>query len=316
MKHQPTVPTPPDAWLLLGEYRYKDGEQAGQIVGKPISFGAFASPDDPELQACAKKHRGDWGTFRIAQDHPSLEILHYDLVIRSAPCLTARDIWFKRHEFVLEPHLRDPRIAQVFTFAQGALTDPLTSHKSSAGGPFAFPRGKPWPVCGFCSSRLAFLGALDFRQHDTVPVPHGSLVLHICNECGVTPDRETWSITWLTEHDDIDIRGDRDQELQVGTRWHATDWPTLAFRAEELTDNGPFLQEDSIFLNFTCFADKVGGHNFWIQGDRTPVDSNGQPMTYIGQMIGSRDIEIGDMGIAYLFFSPITGETVMEVQYF
>src|SRR5205085_7546533 len=114
------------------------------------------------------------------------------------------------YESIFDPHLREPRIAQVFTYSPGQLLDPLTTHKSSAAGPFVFPQGAAWPVCGFCQARMAFLGVLDFREYRAVPVPRGSLALHVCNECGACADRETWSLTWIKEDQPIEIRGDGD----------------------------------------------------------------------------------------------------------
>jgi hypothetical protein len=81
-------------------------------------------------------------------------------------------------------------------------------------------------------------------------------------------------------------------------------------------DAGPFLAERGIFFNFACFADKVGGHVYWIQHEETALDSTGEPMTCIGEFVSSPDIEIGDTGIAYIFYSPKTGETRMSPHYF
>jgi hypothetical protein len=145
-------------------------------------------------------------------------------------------------------------------------------------------------------------------------------VLHVCNECGVCSNPEAWSVTWIKEGELVEIVGDRKKKVLVGTRWHATEYPRPGNYPKELTDSGLFLDEHSIYFNFSCFADKIGGHVFRIQGhyvdDAPPTDSRGQPMVYIGQFIDSPDVEIGDCGIAYLYYSPATGETVMYPEWF
>ena len=312
MKHARTIPRPPDAWLVVQSY----GVHLHKVIG------AFPSRDDPQLLALAHQRSRELpdASIEIHCDQPSLAVSHYGLVIWNPAWLRARDTWFERYESILEPHLREPRLAQVFTFSTGRLTDPLTTHKSSADGPFAFPRGADWPRCGFCEQRLAFLGTLDFRVYTALALPGSTLVLHICKECGACSNPETWSLTWLKEGAPIEIMGDSEKEVLVGTRWFATEYPLPATYAKDLVSTGTFLDEDSIYFNFSCFADKIGGHAFRIQGhyinDATPTDRQGNSMVYIGQFIGSADVEIGDTGIAYLYYSPGTGETVMEPEYF
>jgi hypothetical protein len=80
--------------------------------------------------------------------------------------------------------------------------------------------------------------------------------------------------------------------------------------AEEITKERPFVLENGIFYNFSTFADKVGGHPCWVQGDWTPVDTTGKAMIFIGQLTSiSKDYAV------YLFFSGMTKETEMVVQY-
>jgi hypothetical protein len=310
MKHKPTVPTPPEAWLVVRQ---------GMVIG------AFPSRNDPALSALVKEEKSAGRRVSVLLDHPSLNVNHYGISIENSSWLTARDNWFERYQNVLEPHLRDPRIAQVYTLAPGRLTDPLATHKSSSQGPFPLPRGTDWPTCGFCDCPMGFLGVLDFRDYSAVPVPRGSLVLHVCTECcgSVVADREAWSLTWIKEGDEIEIMGDVNNEVLVGTRWEATEYAFPGcYKAGDLATTGPFLHEHSIYFSFSCLADKVGGHVFWIQSEDRLFDENsfvskdGESMTYIGQFVGSPDIEIGDGGIAYLLYSPRTGNTIMYPQGF
>jgi hypothetical protein len=167
---------------------------------------------------------------------------------------------------------------------------------------------------------LAFLGALDFREYTGLALPGSSLVLHACSECGVCADPEIWNLTWIKAAEPVEILGNRGKDMLVGKRWLATEYPTPAYSADNLASPGPFLDESGVFFNFSCFADKIGGHCFRIQGHydnyAPPSDSRDQPMTYIGQFVGTSDVEIGDTGIAYIFYSPGTGETIMYPEWF
>jgi len=282
----------------------------------PFVVGAFPSRDDPELLARLEEPKGFLARVSVVLDDPSLKVCHYGMIIHNPSWLTARDHWFERYWSILETHLRDPRTAEVFTLESGRLTDPFVTHKSSPTGPFPFPRGMSWPTCGLCNARLAFLGVLDCRRVTIAPLPRGSIVLHVCNECGVPGDREAWSVNWIKEGDEIEILGDLERQTLVGKSWHATEYLKPATYAKDLASDGLFPAEHGIYFNFSCFADKVGGHLWWIQGDETPTDSGGRPMTYVGQFVGTDQIEIGDTGLAYLFYSPHTGETVMVTQCF
>jgi hypothetical protein len=319
MTHRPTTPAPPAAWVVIQDYHFSNARSGLSTTRKVIA--AFPRPDDRDLQDLVEKEKANSpGAIAVEPDHPGLAVTHYGIRIQSPCWLTCRDIWFQRHASILEPHLRDPQVARVLTFSPGEVHDPLISHKSSATGPFAFPRGAAWPMCRLCHSRMAFLGALDFRDFRAVPVPRGALVLHACQNCGVVADPEAWTLTWIKEGEPVQILGDGRQQVLVGTPWSATEYPRPADYPKGLTDCGYFLDEDSIYLNFSCFADKIGGHVFRIQGhyvdDAPPTDSRGHPMIYIGQFIGSPDVEIGDGGIAYLYYSPTTEETVMYPEWF
>jgi hypothetical protein len=257
-----------------------------------------------------------------------LAVSYNGILIENPADLTARDNWFKRYERVLEGHLRDGRTAHVYTLAPGRLSDPLVTHKASSQGPFPFPKGAVWPTCTVCNSRLGFLGVLDFRGYSALPLRPGSLVVHACLECGIPSDRGTWSVQWIREGDEIEILGNRDKQVLVGTRWHAMDYPLprlgpkpVAPYPEDIVTSGPFLQETGIYANFACYAHKVGGRVFWLQHEDRLIDENsfvsdeGEPMTYIGQLIRSRELNaLTGLGIAYILYSPTSGETIMYPQ--
>src|SRR5437870_5146572 len=108
MRHKNTIPTPPVAWLVVTDY--------GAVIG------VFPCRDDPDLLALVKEETASGRPVSIMLDNPSLKVIYYGIDIYNPSCLTARDNWFHRYQSVLENHLRDPRIAQVFTFSPGKLT--------------------------------------------------------------------------------------------------------------------------------------------------------------------------------------------------
>ena len=117
----------------------------------------------------------------------------------------------------------------------------------------------------------------------------------------------------------LELKGgtnDHEDSIEVGIPYETIEFPTPAFYAKDLSDNPDFLKEWGIYQNFACPLNKVGGQIFWIQEDDTPRDSNNEPMRFIGQFIGSRDIELGDSGMVYIFFSDETRETKAVLQYY
>jgi hypothetical protein len=192
--------------------------------------------------------------------------------------------------------------------------------RGTPGGPFPWPKSVPQPVCGNCQEPLLFMGLLDFRTFSDVSnlrLPGQALALHGCptSRCGVL-DPENCAITWFRDGIELEIVGDQSRAVEVGTAWHSVDFPTVTYWAHELTDDRHFSMEGSVYQNFTCSAPKIGGHVMWIQDAVIPVDSKGQPMTFIGQFFGTADVEIGDGGIAYIFFSEATAQTEVVVQFY
>jgi hypothetical protein len=189
--------------------------------------------------------------------------------------------------------------------------------RSTAKGPFPWPRGVDAPRCDGCGEERSFLGSLDFRDYpkfgDARGVPAGALVVHVCSECFDATS------CWLLPEDDLELRGTGSEDrIEAGVMAETIDFPTPAYavRAQELSRDPGFAQEGSIYLTFSLFANKIGGHIFWIQGDQTPRDANGTPMRFIGQLLGTDDMELWDSGIIYVFFSEATRQTSLAFQSF
>lgn len=304
-----TIPTPPPAWLAV--YCYSDGERrVGEILESPCDEKLLSHLS--HLAQLAKDHASGYPSLLIIRDDPSLDVLHSGITIQNPACLTARDNWFVRYGRVVEPYLRDAKRADVFTFAPGELADPFSTFKSSANGPFPIRKGASPPICELCQAQQAFIGVLDFRNGGKGGIPHGSLVFHGCSACGVMSSH---SFYWLEESDAVELCCiEPASQVLVGTRWKVVDYLTPCTYPEEITSDSAFLREREIFQNFSVIGDKVGGHLFWIQGENIPIDSTGRPMTFIGQFTGSRDVAIGDAGLAYIFYSFYTGETEFVFQ--
>jgi hypothetical protein len=302
-----TTPQPPDAWLAI----YKSAYGADRVRA------ILMSPTDSQitnLQEEARKLGPDIAILEIVRDSPSLKVVHSGISIYNSACLTARDNWFNRYPTILAPHIESPRRTRVFTFSPGEASDPLQTQKSSKQGPFPLGKGKAWPMCILCGTQMGFLGLLDFRNSTLVSAPNGSLVFHACEQCGI---EESHSAAWVLATDGFEIVGrQKTSAVLIGSAWETTDFLTPFIYPEEISNDTLFVQERGIYQNFVCFGDKIGGHIYWIQGDCTPKDSHGRPMRFIGQFTESNDVEIGDHGLAYIFYSAETNETEIVIQGF
>jgi hypothetical protein len=160
---------------------------------------------------------------------------------------------------------------------------------------------------------MVMVGELDFRSYAEVAVPRGSLVLHGCPACCLCADEETWSVHWLVEGESLEIHGDATAQVLLGTRWYVTEYPTPEFE-EFPPETGSLAAEGTIYFNFVCGTDKVGGHLFWIQGATEEMDPG---LVYIGQMTGEDASLIKwDSPIVYLFYAPETQRTIAWLQSF
>jgi hypothetical protein len=308
MPHRLTTPATPEAWLLLLRCQQEW-----------LVYGVYDAPDHPELLQSRADALKDGCELRIECDDPALVVVHHGLSTHTPSWLRARDNWFLRYSSQLEPYLVDPRTAQAFTFETGKMSDPLSSFKPKRGGPCPLPRGTPWPACRFCSTPMVTVGVLDFREFTEVRVPKGSLVVHGCPACGFLGNEETWAVHWLIEGEPLDIHGDATADVDVGTRWWITDYPTppglaLEELEESLRNPGSFLKEQSLYFNFTTSFDKVGGHVFWIQDDDELADTS---CVFIGELTGDDEsLRSWDSPVVYLMYSPTTGKTIASVQSF
>lgn len=266
----------------------------------------------------------------VVKDAPSARVHYcaglYCAGLRDAGSviLAARQNWFLRYKHILDPHLANPLPTLVQFYERGRVEDLLCTMRSTRVGPFAFPEHTDWPRCGHCGELMVFIGTMDYRGYSRiggpVHIPEGSLVLHGCDRCGIPcADDEFTSLTWLTSEMPLGLRvgADRNEDaIEVGRAYETIEFPTPALSTEEMSDDADFSKEWGIYQNFTCPLNKVGGHLRWIQSDKTPRDGKGNPMQFIGQFLGSRDVELVDGGIVYVFFSDETRETRAILQYY
>lgn len=287
-------------------------------------------------------------TIEIVRDDPTLRVRYCSGLYTngwlevSAAVLAARRNWFLRYRDILDRKLADPLPTLVQLYERRPMEDIFGTMRSTRNGPFPFPSNADWPRCGECGESMAFIGVLDFRAYCSVGkvgnVPAGALVLHGCDRCTIpcTDDAAT-SLTWITAEMRVEVRRGpdvADDAIEVGRAFKTIEFPTPALGAEELsirphvpndprqatrammTGSAVEWGERDFDQTFTCPLTKVGGHLNWIQNDETPNDRSGRPMQFIGQFIGSRDVDLGDSGIAYIFFSDETRETNVRVQFY
>lgn len=266
----------------------------------------------------------------VIQDDPALRVhysggLYCTGYLGAGPVhLAARRNWFLRYKHILDPHLTNPLPTLVQFYERRPLEDLLCTMRSTKVGPFPFSEHADWPQCAHCGEPMAFIGSMDFRGYGRlggpVHLPEGSLVLHGCDRCTIPcTDAGSTSLTWITSEMPLGLRAGTDHTehaIEVGLGYETVEFSTPVFYAKDLSDDADFSKEWGIYQNFACPLDKVGGHVHWIQNDDTPSDGNGNPMQFIGQFVGSPDIELGDGGIVYVFFSGETRETKAVLQYY
>jgi hypothetical protein len=264
----------------------------------------------------------------VVKDDPSFRVhycggLYCVGYLQAGPVhLAARRNWFLRYKHILDPHLANPLPTLVQFYERRPLEDLLCTMRSTRAGPFPFSEQVDWPRCGHCGEPMAFIGTMDFRGYrrvgGLVHMPEGSLVLHGCDRCTIPcRDDESTSLTWITSEMPLGLRAGTDQNedaIEVGRAYETIEFSTPAMYAEDLSDDADFSKEWGIHQNFACPLNKVGGHLRRIQSDDTPRDGNGNPMQFVGQFLGSRDVELGDSGTVYVFFSDETRETKAVLQ--
>lgn len=308
MPHVRTLPPPPDAWLVVRECLHVKNTATHSRF---TVFGVFDAPDSPAALACAAEYQDDEHRTIIVPDAPDLPFPRDGFWCDSPAGIRSRDIWFERHAASLEPYLVDPRTAQVFTYACGKLTDPLCTFRpiKGIGCPCPLPAGVPWPTCRFCNTDMVTVGGLDFREFRDVAVPSGSVVVHGCPACGFCGNEETWSVHWLRVGEPLTIHGDMNADVELGTRWLVTEYPTPL---DDELRTGPLAGERAIYRNFNCPAPKVGGHAGWIQGDETLENDL---FVFIGQLTGEDEsLHLWDSPMVYLLYAPQTGKTIASLQ--
>jgi hypothetical protein len=235
--------------------------------------------------------------------------------------LTARRNWFQRYRTILEPHFRDPVPAIIHFYKRRLPDDLLCTMRSTESGPFPFLKGGDWPRCGHCQERMAFIGVLDFRNYNRVgkvQVPRGALVLHGCDQCTIPcTDDKSCSLTWITPEQKIELWGrEKKSTIEVGIPWETIEFPTPSYPDFDPAQDADFAKEHAPWDNFACPLNKIGGHIRWIQDPYEPLDRDGNGMHYIGQFTETKDVELADSGIVYIFYSEQTQETKAVLQYY
>ena len=254
------------------------------------------------------------------KDSPDLPVLgNYQLASEPSKLgLKAREIWFQRYREVLAPALPDARTAIVFLLNEGKPKSPFRTWMAR------LPENATvsLPTCPVGDVRCDVVAHLNFTHHDLpFRLPGLSLLLFTNSEESLTA--EAWHWTWLDRSDRVrleEILSVTDRCLS-GPAVRVTEYDSDAVDEQLLDLSAPGAERyqnswEKGYFMFASGATKVGGGVFYIQGDPGVFDSEGNRMVFIGQVASTEFCEMGDSGIAYIHYSPVTQEIQIVVSYF
>lgn len=291
----------PENWLGV----YHDPQANGLRVACIIS-----SPED-ELLKDLKYAWKSWGNSPLTAvlDRPDLRVFHSGIRIKRPESLSARRNWLRRYDRLLSPHLRHPAATEAITYEAGKLSNPLLTYKASVEGPCPLPKTSTWPTCSECATRMDFIGVINFEHCGDIAY-RGSVTVHVCNSCA------SCTVTFIRKSTSFSLAGDGPEEVSIGTHWPDVDYANEIFSAAEISDDADFTKEESVFMNFVCWGDKIGGHFRFIQNTDSPQDSKGDRMKCVGQVSLPDEYPVADCGFVYVYHSNRTGEWAARIQSF
>lgn len=272
--------------------------------------------DEPQI------HWGD-EVFRavVVRDSPRLNLRVDDIRLTRDFEVAQREIWLKRCAPWLTGLQSSARKTRVFVWED---TPPRGVFASRFGGPPLLRYGEAHPRCADCGSMMSFVGALDFRGSSLRTHAGGDLLAAwFCFECGASPSH---AARWYSRGDAI---------LEACTPLEAKAFPCRAGRAMTTIDlpsrrgderhpywnpgtQDHFLVGHGAYGKVTAWATKIGGHQFWVQGEEVPKCSCRRQMRWIGQFSSALEIQMDDAGIMYIFYCSTgrCGQTTLVTQGF
>ena len=263
-----------------------------------------------EALACHREEPTvQWGdeTFRtvVVRDSPDLVLRTNDIRLKRGFDVTRREIWLKRCAPWLKGLQSSARTTRVFVWED---VPPKGLLETRLGGPPLLRYGETHPRCADCSSMMSFVGALDFRGSQFRRQAGGDLLAAwFCFECGASPSH---AARWYSRGDAI---------LEACTPLEAKSFPCRAGRAVTTIDlparmgderhpywnpatQDHFLVGRSAYGKVTAWGTKIGGHQFWVQGEQVPKCRCRKPMRWLGQFSSAFEVQMDDAGIMYIFF--------------
>ncbi len=177
-------------------------------------------------------------------------------------------------------------------------------------------------MCPVGNVRCDVAAHLNFTHHD-LPFRLPGLSLLLFTNSKESLAAEAWHWTWLHRSDRVrleSILSETDRCLS-GPAVRVTEYDSDAVDEQLLDLSAPSAERyrsswEKGYFMFASGDSKVGGGVLYIQGDPDVFDSEGNRMVFIGQIASTEFCEIGDSGIAYTHYPPVTQEIQIGVSYF
>ena len=272
-----------------------------------------------------KERKLQWGDeihrTVVLRDSPQMNLRVNDIRLDRGFEVAQREIWLKRCAPWLKGLQSSARKTRVFVWED---VPPKGLFETRLGGPPLLRNGETHPRCADCSSMMSFVGALDFRRSALRRHAGGDLLAAwFCFECGASPSQ---AARWYSRGDVI---------LEACTPPGAQVFPCRAGRGVTTIDlpsrmgdkrhpywnpktEDHFLVGSGAYGKVTARGTKIGGHQFWVQGEEVPKCGCRKPMRWLGQFSSAFEVQMDDAGIMYIFYCAAgrCGRTTLVTQGF
>lgn len=301
----------PSPWLLVAE------TPKGLMAHR--DFATRVEAEDEFREDKTARYGDSVYNLRVMEDTSTLKVcVHYIDLVRMHR-VRLRENWIDRCASWLEGLLPEVRPTTAVVWEDREPGDVLNS--CLGGGPVMRP-GEANPKCSRCGKPCSFVGVLDFLGTPMRAHAGGdSFAAWFCFECG-----DGYEARWLSRGEGARRQntpnGARQFRLCSGTHVTTRDLPSTMGDSRHPYWNPAADKEwligHSAYAKVTAFGTKIGGHQFWIQGDETPQCRCRRPMRWIAQFAGAFEMMFGDAGLLYVFrcASGACGDTKLVMQCF
>jgi hypothetical protein len=300
---------------------YEDENEQRKQKWLPSFEDYVFNVENDEARSARAARQATCQDYVFAQDSPDLPVVSNGSLAAGTDrlALKAREIWFQRFREVLEPALPRARRGTLFLLDRSRPISPYRTFivklsRELSGSTL------PRPTCPECGRLCDVAVNLNFTHHDLdFPLPGSGLLMHVCSEDNIAA--AWWHHRWIDRaaRPELEAVLHHAERCLAGPAVRVVEYDAEAVDYEVTARPGPHSEafndrwenSDSMFASTST---KVGGGVFWIQSNPRLADTSGNPMRYIGQVSCNDFLEIGDSGVAYLLYSPATGETKIDTQ--